>query len=156
MCFRFFRIAIIRVIFSCSYCRTINISLIILLASQVNYLEVRISLKRKVRLILVTVFCLWSIRLLSITNVIIFFPYWRFTTGMPCFWIHHSSHVINRCWQAASIIWNINRTVSTMTNKAEFIGGPTVLRCSMIISVFKSVFTRELRSLAWNNWAQSK
>ena len=21
------------------------------------------------------------------------------TTGMPCFWIHHSSHSINHCWQ---------------------------------------------------------
>ena len=38
---KWFRIAIIRVIFSCLYCRTIDISLIILLASQVNYLEVR-------------------------------------------------------------------------------------------------------------------
>ena len=24
---------------------------------------------------------------------------WLMTTGMPYFWIHHSSHAINRCWQ---------------------------------------------------------
>ena len=38
---------------------------------------------------------------------------------------------------SASIILNVTPIASTMTIKAEFIGGPTVLRCFIIISVFK-------------------
>ena len=88
--FFFFRIflAIIRVIFSssCSYCWTIEIWLIIFLATD-----------KSGKLFRGTYYsadvCFWSIRLVSILKHF-FFPYCRFTTHF-----HHSNHAINRCWQ---------------------------------------------------------
>ena len=83
----------------------------------------------------------WGVTVLRILSQLhFFFFYCRRTTSMPCFLIHHSSHAINRCWHtvdSASIIWNVDPIARTMTIKAEFIGGPTVLRC--FISVFKYI-----------------
>ena len=75
------------------------------------------SVKRKVYFLSAAIVCLWSIRLLSITNVFSFLIE-GWTAGMPYFWIHHSSHAINRCWQFDySIIWNVTPIASTTTRE---------------------------------------
>ena len=89
--FRFFRITIIRLIVSCSYCWTIKIWLIIFLATGKSGELFRGKYFFRTRsLFSATVICFWSI----IKHF--FFSYCMWTTGMPCFWIHHSSHAINR------------------------------------------------------------
>ena len=137
----FFRIAIIRVIFSssCSYCWTIEIWLIIFLATDKSGKLFRGTYYS-------TDVCFWSIRLVSILKHFLF-PYCRFTTHF-----HHSNHAINRCWQCffdylecESFYQHHDKQL-----KLNLLDGQ---RCwDVRISVL--VFTREF--LAWNERTQSR
>ena len=91
----FFRMTIICAIFSCSYCWTIEIWLIILLATGKSGELFRGTYFFRAKLLFpATVVCFISIRLKSVTNTFLF-PYsWLTGTG-----IHHLNHAINRCWQ---------------------------------------------------------
>ena len=117
--FRFFRITIIRVFFSCSYCWTIKIWLIIFLSTgksgELFRSTARISLKRKVYLFSANVACFWSILLLSITN------------ALSCHVFEFSIQVmLSIAVDIASII--STPIASTVKIKAEFIGGSVVER----------------------------
>ena len=105
--FRFFRITIIRLIVSCSYCWTsIKIWLIIFLATGKSGELFRGTYFFRTRsLFSATVICFWSII------------------------IHFFFFTLSIAFNSASIIWNVTPIASTMTMKTEFVGGPTVLRC---------------------------
>ena len=88
----------LRIIFSCSRSSTIKICLLIF---QTNHKSGELfqgaySLKRK---FIFSYCCLFLINSITEYNKHFFFPYWTWTTGMPCFWIHHLSHTINCCWK---------------------------------------------------------
>ena len=148
--FRFFGLTIIRAIFSCSFCWTIEIWLIIFLATGKSGKVFQGTYFFKVKSLLsATLVCFWSIQL-SECNKHFFFPYCRLTGTS----IHHSSHAINRCWQCLFDYLECEFFfASTMKSNAEFIGRPTTLKC-FIFSVL--VFRRELRNPPWNDRAQSR
>ena len=125
--FFFFKMTIIRVIFSCLYCWTIKIWLLIFLATGKSGVLFQGRYFFEAKSIFWGNVCFWSNRLLSIRNTLSFL----IVGGPP------ACHVFEFCIQvmlsiaveSASIIWNVTPIASTMTTKAEFIGGLTVLRC---------------------------
>ena len=130
MCFSFlffFKMTIIRVMFSCLYCWTIKIWLLIFLATGKSGVLFQGRYFFEAKSIFWGNVCFWSNRLLSIRNTLSFL----IVGGPP------ACHVFEFCIQvmlsiaveSASIIWNVTPIASTMTTKAEFIGGLTVLRC---------------------------
>ena len=72
-------------------------------------------------------------RLLSVTNVFSFL----IEGGLPACHVFESNIqvMLSIAVDSASIIWIVTPIASTMTIKAEFIGGPMLPRCFIIISV---------------------
>ena len=93
--FRFFRITIIRIILSCSYCWTIKIWLTIFLATgKSGELFRGMYFFRTRSLFSATVICFWSIRLLSITYISSFLN----VCGPPAY--HVFELTIQWCYQS--------------------------------------------------------
>ena len=101
MCFPFlffFKMTIIRVIFSWLYCWTIKIWLLIFLATGKSGVLFQGRYFFEARSIFWGNVCFWSWSITEYKKHFVF-PYCRWTAGLPCFWILHPSHAINRCWK---------------------------------------------------------
>ena len=88
---------------------------------QVRYFEVRISLEREIYFQL----------LLFVFDRLSYIFSFLIVSGPPaCHVFEFTIQVmLSIAFNSASIIWNVTPIASTMTMKAEFVGGPTVLRC---------------------------
>ena len=99
--------------FSCLYCWTIEIWLITFLATgKSGELFGGTYFFKAERLFIFSYWCLFLIDSISEYNKHFFFPYCRLTTGMLCFWIHHSRSLLSIAVESASIIWNVTPIAS--------------------------------------------